>query len=90
MNNGKIRQFLAFSIVGTYLLVFVILFVAILIGWVSSDSNSAKHLFEFFTTAFSGIIGVIIGYYFSKDTSEGSTDNKKCDENIDAHQSRNT
>jgi hypothetical protein len=64
MNDEKIRQYLAFIVFGVYVFLFVFVFVVIIIGFM--DVNSGIDLLKTMSGIFSGFIGVIIGYYFSK------------------------
>lgn len=64
MKDEEIRQYLAFIVLGVFVLLFVIVFVVIIIGFM--DVNSGIDLLKTMFSLFSGLIGVIIGYYFSK------------------------
>lgn len=63
MNENKTRQILAISIVGGFLLIVFLLFFVVIIGWM--DVKIAKDLIDPLLTVFSGLVGVIVGYYFT-------------------------
>jgi hypothetical protein len=64
LNENKTRQILAITIVGGFLLIVFLLFFVVIIGYM--DVDIAKDLIDPLLTVFSGLVGVIIGYYFSQ------------------------
>lgn len=80
MNEDKIRQHLSYAIVGGFLLIVILLFIVVIIGYM--DIDSAKDLIKSLSTVFSGLIGVIIGYYFSKGEMRSKC-NKPPGKNVD-------
>jgi hypothetical protein len=64
MNDDKIRQHLSFAVVGGFLIIILLLFIFVIIGYM--DVETAADLIKSFSPIFSGLIGVVFGYYFSK------------------------
>ena len=64
MNDDKIRWYLTVAVVGFFLMTVFLAFVAGVIGYM--DTDTTKEFIKSIFSVFSGIIGVIIGYYFSK------------------------
>lgn len=63
MNENKTRQILAIAVVGGFLIIVFLLFFVVIIGYM--DVDTAKDLIDPLLTVFSGLVGVIIGYFFT-------------------------
>jgi hypothetical protein len=63
LNENKTRQILAIAIVGGFLIIVFLLFFVVIIGYM--DVDTAKDLIDPLLTVFSGLVGVIIGYFFT-------------------------
>ena len=64
MNIKSPQFFLSLIIVGAFVLITVIFALAPIIGGTSLEE--IKENFKLFSSAYSGIVGIIVGYYFGK------------------------
>lgn len=67
MNDDKIRWYLSVAVVGVFLSTVLLSFLAGVIGYM--DIDTTKEFIKSLFSVFSGIIGVILGYYFSRHRS---------------------
>jgi len=74
MNTSKVRATLAISVVGVF--IFLTAFLA-LFPLLTKQQVQLTEYSDFFTkiaSVYSGIVGVIVGYYFARATGKGPTD----------------
>lgn len=64
MSNDRVRQCLSYFIIGTFLFIETLILITMIIGYM--DMVAGIELIKSIFSIFSGLIGVIIGYYFSK------------------------
>ncbi len=70
MTENKVRSLLALLVIGGFLFVNTAIIAVILIGLV--DAKSGLMVLKDTIAIFSGVVGIIIGYYFGKRESDQS------------------
>lgn len=66
MEVSKIQAILAISVVGTFAIVVLSLMLAPLLGVQAPPGTDYADLVKIFSSAYSGIVGIVLGYYFGK------------------------
>ena len=66
MRIGSIRAILAFAVVGVFMLITGVLALYPLFGKTNVDLDAYASFFSKTASVYTGIVGVIIGYYFGR------------------------
>jgi len=75
MNVNKVRAIIAMLVIGVFMLITAVMAIYPLFAETKVELNTYSDFFAKIASVYTGIIGVIVGYYFGR--SKDLTDNKK-------------
>lgn len=78
MTINKIRAIIAIVVIGIFMLITAVMAIYPLFAETKVELNTYSDFFAKIASVYTGIIGVIVGYYFGR--SKDLTDNKKSNE----------
>ncbi|GAB0151486.1 hypothetical protein [Marinobacterium sp. BA1] len=64
MTDERVRQIIAFGVIGGFLFCCICIALVMVLGFL--DPRDGLSILKDFSGVFSGIIGLIVGYYFGK------------------------